>query len=88
MSDETRREPRIAWVEEEEATGRIAELYAAARSEDGYVADILKTFSGHPKALEGILAFSAVHFAPGGALTRAQREVIATHVSTVVGCHY
>lgn len=79
---------RITWVDEEDATGAIAELYAAARSEDGYVADILKTFSGHPKALEGMLAFSAVHFAPGGALTRAQREIIATHVSALLGCHY
>ncbi len=80
--------PRIAWVEEGDATGSIAELYAMARADDGYVAEILKTFSGHPKALEGMLAFSAVHFAPGEALTRAQREIIATHVSVVVGCHY
>lgn len=79
---------RIAWVEEGEATGPIADHYARARADDGYVADILKTFSGHPKALEGMLAFSEVHFAPGEALTRAQREMIATHVSVVVGCHY
>ena len=80
--------PRIAWVEEEDATGAIAALYETARSEDGHVADILKTFSGRPEALEGMLAFSAVHFGPDAALTRAQREMIATHVSALLGCRY
>jgi alkylhydroperoxidase family enzyme len=80
--------PRIAWVEEDAATGRIAELYAGARAEDGYVADILKTFSGRSEALEGMLAFSAIHFGPDTALTRAQREMIATYVSAVLNCDY
>jgi alkylhydroperoxidase family enzyme len=80
--------PRIAWVEEDAASGRIAELYAGARAEDGYVADILKTFSRRPEALEGMLAFSAVHFGPDAALTRAQREMIATYVSAILDCDY
>jgi alkylhydroperoxidase family enzyme len=80
--------PRIAWVEEESATGRIAELYAGARAQDGHVADILKTFSGRPEALAGMLAFSQVHFGPDSALTRAQREMIATYVSAILDCDY
>ncbi len=80
--------PRIAWVEEDAATGRVAELYAGARARTGRVADILKTFSGRPEALEGVMAFSAVHFGPDAALTRAQREMIATHVSSILSCHY
>jgi len=80
--------PRIAWVEEEAAAGRIAELYADVRAEDGYVAGIVKTFSGHPQALEAMRALSAVHFAADGALSRAQREMIATHVSGLLGCRY
>jgi hypothetical protein len=80
--------PRIAWINEETATGRIAELYAKARAEDGHVADILKTFSGRPEALTGMLAFSQVHFGPDTALTRAQREMIATYVSALLDCDY
>lgn len=79
---------RIAWVEEEEATGRIAELYAQQRARSGRVADIVKTFSGRPEALEAMFSLSAVHFGPDTALTRAQREMIATRVSKILGCHY
>jgi hypothetical protein len=80
--------PRIAWVEEEAAEGRVAELYAQARTEAGWVPDIVKTFSGRPEALEAMIALSAVHFGPGGALMRAQREMIATYVSALLHCRY
>jgi alkylhydroperoxidase family enzyme len=79
---------RIAWVEEADADGRIAELYARQRAKSGRVADIVKTFSGHPDALAGMLALSEVHFGPDSALTRAQREMIATHVSALLRCRY
>jgi alkylhydroperoxidase family enzyme len=79
---------RLAWVEEADAEGRIAELYALERRPGGRVADIVKAFSGHPEALAGMLALSEVHFAPGGALGRARRELIATHVSALLGCRY
>ena len=80
--------PRIAWVEEGEATGEIASLYAQQRARSGRVADIVKTFSGRPEALEAMFSLSAVHFGPDSALTRVQREMIATHVSWILGCHY
>lgn len=79
--------PRIAWVDEETATGLIAELYAA-RAHEGLVPDIAKTFSGRPEALQGMMALCAVHFGPDAALTRAQREMIATHVSAILNCQY
>jgi alkylhydroperoxidase family enzyme len=79
---------RIAWVEEEDADGHIADLYAWQRAKSGRVADIVKTFSGRPEALEGMLALSEVHFGPDSALTRAQREMIATHVSKLLHCRY
>ena len=80
--------PRIAWVEEDAATARTAELYAIARATDGEIADIHKTFSFRDEALEGMLSFGKVHVRPDAALTRAQREMIATHVSAINGCHY
>jgi alkylhydroperoxidase family enzyme len=52
------------------------------------VADIVKTFSGRPEALAAMYGLSAVHFGPDTALTRAQREMIATHVSKLLSCHY
>jgi alkylhydroperoxidase family enzyme len=79
---------RIAWVEEAEATGEVAALYEQQRARSGRVADIVKTFSGRPEALEAMFSLSAVHFGPDAALTRAQREMIATHVSKLLGCHY
>jgi hypothetical protein len=35
-----------------------------------------------------MLAFSEVHFGPDTALTRAQREMIATYVSALLDCDY
>ena len=80
--------PRIAWVEEDEAEGQVAELYAEVRQRFGQVAPIIKTFSPHPDALAALLHLIRVHFAAGGALTRAQREMIATYTSCLQGCHY
>lgn len=80
--------PRIAWVEENDAKGRVAELYAEAHRMFGRVSPIVKTFSGHPDALAGMLAMCQVHFAEDGALSRAQREIIATHAAALQGCHY
>jgi alkylhydroperoxidase family enzyme len=75
-------------VEEGEAKGTIAALYERFRREDGHVADIVKTFSGTPEALEAMYLLSTVHFRDEGALSRAQREMIATHVTRLLGCHY
>ncbi len=80
--------PRIRWVEEDEAEGQVGELYAQVRQHMGWVPPIVKTFSGHPDALEAMPHLIRVHFAPGGALTRAQREMIATYTSSLQGCHY
>jgi hypothetical protein len=80
--------PRIAWAEEETAGGPIAEIHERQRDAAGHIPDIVKTFSGRPEALEGMLGLCAVHFGPDATLTRAQREMIATHVSVILGCHY
>jgi UTP:GlnB (protein PII) uridylyltransferase len=56
--------PRIAWVDEESATGPVADLYAEARARAGLIPDIAKTFSGRPEALQGMMALCAVHSGP------------------------
>jgi alkylhydroperoxidase family enzyme len=79
---------RIGWVEFAEADGRIRELYQEEANGRPDVAGIVKSFSQRAEALEGMLAMSKVHFGPDTALTRAQREMIATHVSNLNGCVY
>ncbi len=79
---------RIAWVEDAEATGQLAELYASAREAGGgHVADILRTMSLRPEFLAAIMDASRLHFSDG-ALTRAQHEMIASYVSALNRCHY
>jgi hypothetical protein len=79
---------RIGWVEFAEAEGRIRELYDLEAAGRPDVAGIVKSFSPRVEALEGMMQFSAIHFAAGGALTRAQREMIASHVSKLNDCYF
>jgi len=80
---------RIKMVGETEASGPLANLYAAAkgRSLAGVVPDILRTMSLRPDFLAAIDAASALHFTDG-ALTRAQHEMIASYVSALNRCRY
>ena len=80
---------RIARVEDEDATGPLAELYAQLRanSSSRQVPDILRTMSLRPDFLGAIAAASRLHFSDG-ALTRAQHEMIAAYVSALNRCHY
>src|SRR5438876_11922133 len=57
--------PRIRWVEEEEATGELAEIYRAYVEKTGRprVAGILKCFSPRPDFLQDVMQFSQhIHF--------------------------
>lgn len=80
---------RIKMVGEAEATGRLAEIYAAARSHSaaGTVPSILKTMSLRPDFLAAIDEASRLHFTDG-VLTRAQHEMIASYVSALNRCRY
>ena len=80
---------RIKMVEESEAEGRLAELYATskARSLAGIVPEILRTMSLRPDFLEAVNQASELHFMDG-ALTRAQHEMIAAYVSALNRCRY
>jgi hypothetical protein len=81
--------PRIAWIEDDDASGPIADVFARAReqSQSGQVADILRTMSTRPDFLSAIMDASRLHFSDG-ALTRAQHEMIASYVSALNRCHY
>jgi uncharacterized peroxidase-related enzyme len=82
---------RIGWVEEADAVGETAELYAAWRQANptrDRIPDILKCFSQRPDVLKHMLAFSyELHFRDG-ALTWGVKELLATYVSAVNQCEY
>jgi hypothetical protein len=80
---------RIKMIPEGEATGRLAEIYATAKSESvaRVVPEILRTMSLRPDFLGAIDAASRLHFSDG-ALTRAQHEMIASYVSALNRCRY
>jgi hypothetical protein len=85
--------PRIGWIEENDARGQLAELFAVSRagaisgSRRERVPDILHTMSYRPDFLAAIMDASRVHFSDG-ALSRAQHEMIAAYVSALNRCHY
>jgi alkylhydroperoxidase family enzyme len=81
--------PRIRWIDEDEASGELAQLYDGVRRSNpvGVVPDILKTMSLRPDFLRAINDAAALHFGDG-ALTRAQHELIASYVSAINRCHY
>ncbi|HET7421263.1 MAG TPA: hypothetical protein VFL27_12875 [Candidatus Dormibacteraeota bacterium] len=80
---------RIKMVDERDATGRLAELYARtkARSAAKVVPEILRTMSLRPEFLDAVNDASRLHFTDG-ALTRAQHEMIASYVSALNHCRY
>ena len=79
--------PRIAWIEDADASGPLAELYARLQQSPGGIPDIVRTMSLRPDFMAGILQASRLHFSDG-ALTRAQHEMIASYVSALNLCHY
>ena len=83
--------PFIRWIEEAEATGKLAEVYAAwkqANPARPHVPEILKCLSLRPDFLESVIGFCyPLHFSDGH-LTRRQKEMIATYVSGLNQCPY
>jgi len=80
---------RIAWIEDRDAVGEIADIYAELKrtSARGKVPDILRTMSMRPDFLLAIDQASRLHFTDG-ALSRAEHEMIASYVSALNRCHY
>lgn len=80
---------RIKMVDEGEATGPLAELYAGSKSRSvaKVVPDILRTMSLRPDFLAAINEASKLHFTDG-ALNRVEHEMIASYVSALNKCRY
>ena len=78
----------IRIVEEGEATGLLAEIYEQARQRAGRVYNILKVNSQNPNALLGMLQIYQAAVRGESPLSLAQREMLATVVSSANKCHY
>ena len=81
---------RIHWIEDEQATGEIADVYARwKQANDGRtVPDILKCFSSRPEVFEKIEELSNVLHFSDGHLSRKTKEKIASYVSALNKCRY
>jgi uncharacterized peroxidase-related enzyme len=80
--------PHLRLVGEDEATGFLAEQYAAARARAGKVFNIVKAMSLSPGTLAASMGlYREIMFGPSE-LTRAERELLATVVSSANDCHY
>ena len=83
--------PLIGWVDDEQATGEVAEVYAAWKAANPgreRMPEILKCFSLRPDFLRSVVDFSyPLHFSDGH-LTRRLKEMIATLVSGLNQCPY
>ncbi len=82
----------MAWIETvspERADGLLKRLYDAAISRAGKIFNINRIQSLRPKVLRcSTQLYLELMHSPVGSLSRAQREMIATVVSSFNGCHY
>jgi alkylhydroperoxidase family enzyme len=80
--------PHIRQIEVDEATGLLAKEYDAAIGRAGKVFNIVKAMCLNPVVLNRSMGlYKAIMFGPSQ-LTRAERELLATVVSTANDCHY
>ena len=83
--------PSIHWVDDDNATGQTAEIYAAWKAANPHrerIPEILKCFSARPDFLKSVVDVSySLHFQDGH-LTRRIKEMIATYVSALNQCRY
>jgi alkylhydroperoxidase family enzyme len=83
--------PNIEWIEDDDATGQAAEVYAAWKKANPgrtQMPGILKCFSQRPDFLKQVIDFgNTIHFSEGH-LTRRTKEMIATLVSGLNQCPY
>ena len=80
----------MAWikvVEEQEATGELAEYYQQARDEGRRVSNIHKVSSLNVDAMNAIDAFQH-SWRENGALEARHREMVALVTSALNRCHY
>jgi alkylhydroperoxidase family enzyme len=81
----------MAWirtVRDDEAQGRLAELFSAALRRAGKVFAIVRSMSLAPRTLEASIDFYRAVMFGDSPLSRRQREMLAVVTSWHNHCHY
>ncbi len=78
----------IALTPVSDAKGLAKELFEAAIERAGRVWNIVHLMSPNPRVMEASMSLYGVLLHGSSPLTRAQRELLATVVSTELQCHY
>jgi len=81
----------MAWIKQvppAEAAGLLKELFDAALKRAGRVYNIVHVMSASPRVMKDSLGLYLTLMHGPSALTRVQRELLATVVSAEIGCHY
>ena len=82
----------MAWIETvapEAAQGLLKRLYDQALQRAGKVFNVIRVQSPRPHTLQASTRlYAEVMHSPRSPLTRVQRELLATVVSSINGCHY
>ena len=80
--------PHLDLIDPDDATGVVAEEYAAAVERAGKIFNIVRSMSLSPESLRASMGlYKAIMFGPSG-LTRQERELLATVVSATNECYY
>ena len=80
--------PHLDLIDPDDASGLVAEEYAAAVERAGTIFNIVRSMSLSPESLRASMGlYKAIMFGPSG-LTRQERELLATVVSATNECYY
>ena len=91
VSHNEERMASIEMVDEESATGKVAEIYADIRESLGidFVPNMYKVMAHRPDYLEATWnKTKAIMHDEGGQLDRMAKEMVAVAVSATMGCEY
>jgi alkylhydroperoxidase family enzyme len=80
--------PWIRQIEIDQATGLLKQEFDAALGRAGRVWHIVHVMSLNPVVMKASMDHYAAIMFGRSALSRTQREMLATVVSAEVGCHY
>ena len=80
--------PHLDLIDPDDATGLVAEEYAAAVERAGKIFNIVRSMSLSPESLRASMGlYKAIMFGPSE-LSRVERELLAVVVSNANDCHY
>lgn len=82
--------PTVRVIPEEEAVGRVKEVYDDIKAELGidFVPNLYRVMAHKPEVLEANWNKVKAVMGPNGKLDGLTKEIIAVTVSAINGCHY